>query len=72
MSQRLFLIDDYVVVLGVVVIVVVADNVAATEFDVVVAAAAVIVSHLFVVGLVFSVVAAVSDFEIDDGDSALV
>ena len=71
------MIDDYVVFVGaaVVIVVVFVVDVAATEFDVVVSAAvAVAVFHLFVLGLVLFAVAVlfVSDFEIDNGDSALV
>ena len=71
LSQRLFLIDDYVDFVAVVAIVFVAD-VAAAIFDVVVSAAvAVIVFHLVViVPVLFVVAAVVSDFGIVNGDSA--
>ena len=78
MTQRLFLIDDYLVFVVVVVVVVVAvvvavAAVAAAEFDVVISAdVAVVVFHLIVVVLVLFVVpAAASDLEIDDGNSAV-
>ena len=75
MSQRLFLIDDFVVFVVVVggnVVVFVAD-VAAAEFDVVIPTdVAAVVFGLAVVVLVLFVVAAVaSDFGIDDSDSAV-
>ena len=79
LTQRLFLIDDYLVFAVVVVVVVVAAvvvffvAVAAAEFDVVISAdVAVVVFHLVVVVLILFVVSAVaSDLEIDDGDSAV-
>ena len=69
-SQRLFLINDYVVFVVVVVFVV---DVAASEIDVVISVnVAVVVFHLVVVVLVlFVVVAAASYFEIEDSDSAV-
>ena len=78
MTQRLFLIDDYLVFVVVVVVVVVAVvvfvvAVAAAEFDVVISADVVVaVFHLVVAVLILFVVPAVaSDLEIDDGDSAV-
>ena len=71
LSQRLFLIDEYVDFVAVVALVFVAD-VAAAVFDVVISAAvAVFVFHLVViVPVLFVVAAVVSDFGIDNGDSA--
>ena len=77
MSQKLFLIDDYLLFIVVVVvdgdaILVFVVNVIVTEFNVVISAVAVNVFHLAVVPLVLLIVAAVaSDFEIDNGDSAV-
>ena len=79
MSQKLFLIDDYLLFIVVVVvgggggaILVFVVNVVVTEFNVVISAVAVNVFHLAVVPLVLLIVAAVaSDFEIDNGDSAV-
>ena len=77
MTQRLFLIDDYlvfvVVVVVVVPIVVFVVLAAAAEFDVVISAdVAVAVFHLVAVVLVLFVVSAVaSDLEIEDDDSAV-
>ena len=79
MTQRLFLIDDYLVFIVVVVVVVVVVAVvvfvvavAAAEFDIVISANVAVVFHLAVVVLVLFVVPAVaSDLEIDDGDSAV-
>ena len=72
MSQRLFLIDDYVDFVAVVIIVFAVD-VAAAVFDVVVSdAAAAFVFHLVViVPVLFVVAAVVSDFGTDNGDSAV-
>ena len=76
----MFLIDDYllfvvvdvVVVRGGSAILVFVVDVVATEFNVVISAVAVNVFHLAVVPLVLLIVAAVaSDFEIDNGDSAV-
>ena len=74
MSQKLNLIDDYVVFVVVAVVVFVIDIAAAAEFDVVIFADVdVVVFHLVVVVLVLFVVAALASyFEIDDGDSAVV
>ena len=78
MTQRLFLIDDYLVFIVVVVVVFVTVVVfvvvvAAAEFDVVISAdVAVVVFHLVVIVLVLFVVLAVAfDLETDDGDSAV-
>ena len=83
MTQRLFLVDDFlvfVVILVVVVVVVVVAAVvvfvvavAAAEFDVVVSAdVRVVVFHLIAVVLVLFVFPAVApDLEIDDGDSVV-
>ena len=73
----MFLIDDYLLFIVVVVvdgdaILVFVVNVVVTEFNVVISAVAVNVFHLAVVPLVLLIVAAVaSDFEIDNGDSAV-
>ena len=73
----MFLIDDYLLFIVVVVvdgdaILVFVVNVIVTEFNVVISAVAVNVFHLAVVPLVLLIVAAVaSDFEIDNGDSAV-
>ena len=71
------MIDDYLLFIVVVVvdgdaILVFVVNVIVTEFNVVISAVAVNVFHLAVVPLVLLIVAAVaSDFEIDNGDSAV-
>ena len=74
MSQRLFLIVDYVV-FGVVVTVFAVlpfvAVVAAAEFDVVISAVAAVFFHFVVVLVLFVHAVVVSDFENDDGDFAV-